>query len=76
MGIELRLVRREQMPTGGRERMTYHTAATKATGPALYVAAASAVASLVFAIIYLISYLCSSPGQVPAVLVEAAGWPA
>jgi hypothetical protein len=49
------------MPTGGRERMTYHTAATKA-GPALYVAAASAVASLVFAVLYLISYLCSSLG--------------
>jgi hypothetical protein len=49
------------MPTGGRERMTYHTAATKA-GPALYVAAASAVASLVFAVIYLICYVCSARG--------------
>ncbi len=50
------------MPTGGRERMTYHTAATKA-GPALYVAAASAVASLVFALLYLICYLSSGLGM-------------
>jgi hypothetical protein len=50
------------MPTGGRERMTYHTAATKA-GPALYVAAASAVASLVFTILYLVSYLSSAMGN-------------
>lgn len=49
------------MLTGGRERMTYHTAATKA-GPALYLAAASAVVSLVFAVLYLVSYLCSSLG--------------
>ena len=41
--------------------MTYHTAATKA-GPALFVAAASAVASLAFAIVFLVSYLCSSLG--------------
>jgi hypothetical protein len=55
------------MPTGGRERMTYHTAATKA-GPALYVAAASAVAGLIFAILYVISYLGSVLGNV--MLVE------
>jgi hypothetical protein len=50
------------MLTGERQPMTYHTAATKA-GPALYVAAASAVASLAFAVLYVISYLCSSLGM-------------
>jgi hypothetical protein len=41
--------------------MTYQAAVTK-SGPALYVAAASAVASLALAILYLASYLCSSFG--------------
>jgi hypothetical protein len=41
--------------------MTYQAAVTKA-GPALYVAAASAVAGLAFAIVYLASYLLSSLG--------------
>jgi len=41
--------------------MTYHTAESKA-GPALFVAAASAVASSVFATLYLVSFLCSGLG--------------
>jgi hypothetical protein len=41
--------------------MTYHAAETKA-GPALFVAAASAVASSVFATLYLVSFLCSGLG--------------
>jgi hypothetical protein len=38
--------------------MTYHAAEAKA-GPALFVAAASALASWMFAALYLISFLCS-----------------
>jgi hypothetical protein len=41
--------------------MTYHAAETKA-GPALFVAAASAVASSLFATLYLVSFLCSGLG--------------
>lgn len=41
--------------------MTYQAAEAKA-GPALFVAAASAVASWVFATLYLIAFLCSGLG--------------